>query len=137
MGKDRFPIFILGVLAASVAAAIAACANPDTLTPMCVPNVDEAGITPPNMASCTQFAACYLKDGAPGTAAECCVSPDGGPFVGNDLQTCLYGYADPTCPYLISTTSMMGMNVVFMCSLTPGTGNGGTGGGPSDAGAGG
>jgi hypothetical protein len=139
MGK-RLPILILGVFAASVAAAIAACANPDTLTPMCDSNVSEAGILPPNANSCTQFAACYLKDGAPGTAAQCCVSADGGPFVGNDLASCLYGFGDPMCPYLITRNATgTGMNISQTCSLTPdmGGGGGGTGGsGPQDAGGG-
>jgi hypothetical protein len=78
------------------------------------------------------------------------VSPDGGPFVGNDLASCLYGYGDPSCPYLNTVSTMMGMNVIMTCSMTPqmGPGSGGSGagggggtggddGGPKDGGGGG
>jgi hypothetical protein len=136
MGKHRVPALILAVFATSVAAAIAACANPDTLTPSCNPNVDKNGIKPPVADSCTMFAACYLRDGAAGTPAQCCVDDGGAPLTGNDLNTCLYGFGDPSCPYLITRNATgTGMNITETCSLTPDTGGGGTGGsGPGDAG---
>src|SRR5215470_9505059 len=80
--------------AAAVAVAAAACANPDTYSPNCNPNVDENGVHPdPN--GCDQLPACNQPK-----VSDCCVDAKGAALKGNDLAACLHGYGDPSCAYL-------------------------------------
>ena len=44
-------------------------------------------------------------------------------LTGNDLAVCLYGYGDPSCPYLDSKVD--GMNVTYTCLTKPPGGTGG------------
>jgi hypothetical protein len=131
----------LGAIVASVFAAFVACADPDTQTPTCVPNVGEAGINSTIANGCEQFAVCEM-----GPPAACCVNADGGALTGNDLATCLHGYGDPSCVFLLTMyTGDGGNNVIYTCSTTPPMGTGGSssttttttsssGTGPSDGG---
>jgi hypothetical protein len=108
-------VVFLASAGAAVAVAIGACADPDTQTPTCTPNVDEGGIFHAVDGGCEQFAQCDL-----GPASACCTDDDGGALTGNDLATCLYGYGDPSCVYLLSSTD--GLNVTYTCSTTPDAG---------------
>jgi hypothetical protein len=115
------PILIplLAGAAATVALAIGACANPDTQSP--------TACTSGPYGLCEGFAVC-----ASGPASTCCVDADGGALTGNDLYTCLYGYGDPSCTYLVPTTTILDggdVGVSYMCSTTMPTGSGGSDGG--------
>jgi hypothetical protein len=110
-------VFLAGA-AAAMALAIGACADPDTQTPTCVPNVDQTGVHVV-ANGCEAFPTCTVGNGA---ASNCCVQDGGAPLTGNDLATCLYGYGDPQCAYLVSTTD--GANVSYTCSATAPTGAG-------------
>jgi hypothetical protein len=133
MRKPAPARIIVLTLASAIALVFAACANPDTQTPTCVNNVGDAGLMNVD-GGCEGFAICIGSNGHATAAVNCCVG-DAGAFTGNDLATCLYGFADPSCPYLVSSVSQMGMDVVFTCSTTPPP-SGGTGGStPSDGGA--
>jgi hypothetical protein len=104
--------FLAGA-AATVAVVIGACANPDTQSPTCIDNVDQYGAHPVD-GGCEGFATC--PSGAPAT---CCMADAGVPLTGNDLATCLHGYGDPACAYIITTTSTSGTNVNYTCSESP------------------
>jgi hypothetical protein len=147
--RPRLWLLLLATASVSVGVAIAACANPDTYTPMCTPNVgvegggfgidpllDDGGCEP--LAVCVPGCPPNVSVNCP--AALCCVNDggvkdgvivDGGAFTGNDLASCLYGYGDPSCPFLLSTVTDggdAGPGVIYNCSLTP-VGDTGTGGG--------
>ena len=94
-------VLVLAGAAATVALVIGACTDPDTQTPTCDNNVNANGIyaRTPTGATGSPSAA---PTGAPST---CCVDADGGALTGNDLATCLHGYGDQTCAYLVSTTA--------------------------------
>jgi hypothetical protein len=107
-------VSLLAGAAATVAVVIGACADPDTQTPSCVDNVDQYGEHPATNG-CEGFATC--PSGAPAT---CCMADAGVPLTGNDLATCLHGYGDPACSYIITTISgTSGTNVTYTCSANP------------------
>jgi hypothetical protein len=90
----------------------------------------------PDPNGCDQFPTCLL-----GAAINCCTGDGGATLTGNDLETCLYGYGDPSCPYLqityVQGTSGIEMNYKCVTS-PPDGGNQGTGGaGGGGAGGGG
>jgi hypothetical protein len=120
---------LLAGAAATVALAIGACSNPDTQSPNCHSNVNANGLyaDPNDNMTCYGFAAC--PSGEPST---CCVDDNGAPLTGNDLATCLHGYGDTSCAFLISSTTVDdagAAGVAYTCSATMPSGTGGSDGG--------
>ncbi len=116
------PSAILLTLLAGMATAIWACSNPDTLTPACDNNVTQYGIFPED-GGCQELAYCPPV----GDYHDCCKTPDGGAFTGNDLAACRHGYGDPGCAYILSVAD--GGSVLYTCSATPPAGAGAGDGG--------
>jgi hypothetical protein len=123
-------LFVL-TLASALGALFAACADPDTQTPTCVNNVGANGLVATD-GGCEGFASCVVN-GNVAPASQCCVGDGGVPLTGNDLETCLFGFGDPSCRYLSSSYSDMGTNVIYTCSATAPDGAGGSS--PGDGGA--
>jgi uncharacterized membrane protein YgcG len=126
-----FAVALVASLAPVAASSFAGCTSTDTLTPSCTNNVTANGMTPDD-AGCSVFATCSL-----GAAALCCKAADGGALGSDDLATCLYGYGDPSCPYLQIVYSDMGTEMAYTCVTSPPDGGAGTGGSGGGGGAGG
>lgn len=123
-------VMILTGAAASGLVAIGACANPDSQTPSCTPNVDRYGEHAID-SGCESFPTCSL-----GPPAACCTNADGGALTGNELADCLFGYG--ACASLVTTTDSAG-NQVMTCSDSydaagAGGSSSGADGGASDGG---